>query len=114
MIPPMVTQKNNLCTPREQKAKKIQKHKQKDPQAPIEFDMDEDYDPIRPNDYEMYMEQQNRLKEEEERQRFQPPIRRRSPSISSDSSSSSRSRSISPPRYNSKINHTARAFFGVV
>ncbi|KAI9281382.1 hypothetical protein BC943DRAFT_362962 [Umbelopsis sp. AD052] len=78
------------------KAKKIQKHKQKDPQAPIEFDMDEDYDPIRPNDYELYMEQQNRLKEE----RLQRRNRRRSPSISSESSGSSRSRSISPSRYN--------------
>ncbi|KAH8551443.1 hypothetical protein BGW37DRAFT_493663 [Umbelopsis sp. PMI_123] len=82
------------------KAKKIQKHKQKDQPAPIEFDMMEDYDPIRPNDYEMYMEQQNRLKEEEERERLQYRITRRSPSISSESSSSSRARSTTPPRYN--------------
>jgi hypothetical protein len=65
--------------------------------------MEEDYDPIRPNDYEMYMEQLVRMKEEEERGRIEHYTRRRSPSISSTSSSSSRSRSISPPRYNSKI-----------
>ncbi|CAO3674749.1 unnamed protein product [Umbelopsis ramanniana] len=62
--------------------------------------MEEDYDPIRPNDYEMYMEQHTRMKEEEERGRIEYHTRRRSPSISSASSSSSRSRSISPPRYN--------------
>ncbi|CAO3678892.1 unnamed protein product [Umbelopsis vinacea] len=59
------------------RAKKIHKHKQKDAQTLIEFDMMEDYDPIRPNDYEMYMEQQNRMKEDEERRRleqmFAPP-----------------------------------------
>lgn len=103
MIPPNGNPKTPLSPPDNQKAKKNQKHKQKDPQAPIEFDMEEDYDPIRPNDYEMYMEQLIRMKEEEERGRIEYNTRRRSPSISSASSSSSRSRSISPPRYNSKI-----------
>ncbi|GAB5587105.1 hypothetical protein Unana1_02005 [Umbelopsis nana] len=81
------------------KAKKIHKNKQKDAQTAMEFDMMEDYDPIRPNDYEMYMEQQNRLKEEEERRRLQriQPMLRRSISPLSDASSS---RSPSPIRHN--------------
>lgn len=64
----------------------------------------EDYDPIRPNDYEMYMEQQNRMKEDEERRRLERirrSSRRRSLSVSS-SDSASRSRSPSPVRYNSR------------
>jgi len=92
---------------RRKKAKKNQKYKQKDLQAPIELDMMEDYDPIRPNDYEIYMGEQNRLKEEEERKRLQQRIARsprrfRSHSRSDASSeTSSRSRSPSPAKYNS-------------
>ncbi|CAM0135443.1 unnamed protein product [Umbelopsis sp. WA50703] len=85
------------------KAKRIHKNKQKDPLAAIEFDMSEDYDPVRPNDYEAYMDQQRQRREEEERMRLEQITRlsRRSRSRSDASSeSSSRSRSPSPPRYN--------------
>lgn len=84
----------------------MHKNKQKDPLAAIEFDMSEDYDPVRPNDYEAYMDQKRQRREEEERKRLEQITRssRRSRSTSDASSeSSSKSRSPSPSRYNSKL-----------
>ncbi|KAG2177068.1 hypothetical protein INT43_007724 [Umbelopsis isabellina] len=85
------------------KAKRMHKNKQKDPLAAMEFDMSEDYDPVRPNDYEAYMDQKRQRREEEERKRLEQITRssRRSRSRSDASSeSSSKSRSPSPSRYN--------------
>ncbi|GAN09120.1 conserved hypothetical protein [Mucor ambiguus] len=80
------------------------------PPPPVVFNMLEDYDPHRPNDYEQYKEERRELKEQQkrkrewekrqdiERSRSRSPSRSRSDSRSR-SNSRSRSRSASPYRH---------------
>ncbi|ORZ01097.1 hypothetical protein BCR43DRAFT_486379 [Syncephalastrum racemosum] len=78
------------------KKKKGKKGKKKDAQQPVVFDMNEDYDPHRPNDYQQYKEELKVQREEQKRKRKEEERRRYSRSPSPYSSASDRS--PSPPR----------------
>ncbi|CDH49578.1 splicing factor 45 [Lichtheimia corymbifera JMRC:FSU:9682] len=87
---------------RAKKKGKGKKGNQQQQQQPIAIDLNEDYDPLRPNDYEQYKEDRRQHKEEVKRRQMEERRnrqRQRSMSpYSSDSRSRSRSRSPSPRR----------------
>lgn len=84
------------------KKKKGSKAAANAPPQPVVFNMLEDYDPHRPNDYEQYKEERRELKEQQKRKREwekkQDVDRSRSPSRSR-SNSRSRSPTASPQRH---------------
>ena len=82
-----------------QPKKKGKKGRKQEQPQPVVFDMNEDYDPHRPNDYEQYKEERKQLREEMKRQKQQ---RSMSPYSSDDEA---RSRSASPKKRGRKLNN---------